>query len=260
MNFFIERTEMRVIPALISFILLLVFLAPVSVRIINLGNIAGAGISVLLMTVFVFWRQFKSLVGSLWSSGAGKAAVIAAAAFICAGVVTAAVLSVMMIREMHDAPSDSNTTVVVLGCKVRDNGPSLMLARRLDAACSYLTGHPDVKVVVSGGQGKDEVVSEAECMRDYLVRRGIDSGRIYMEDKSVDTNENLRFSKEVIEKNGLPEQITLVTDGFHQLRADILAEKLGIRAYNISAATPAYLLPTYWVREWFGLIYYKILG
>ena len=95
-------------------------------------------------------------------------------------------------------------------------------------------------------------------MKDWLVANGIAPERIYMEDKSVNTEENLRFSKRIIDANGLPQRITIVTDAFHQLRADILAKKQGIESNNISADTVWYLLPTYWVREWFGIIYYRI--
>ena len=159
---------------------------------------------------------------------------------------------------MTDRPKNTDTTVVVLGCKVKNGAPSLMLGRRLNAAYEYLTEEPDVKVIVSGGKGDDEIISEAQCMRDYLVDRGIAPERIYMEDKSTDTDENLRFSQDIIRREGLPEHITIVTDGFHQLRSDMKAEKLGMRAYNISAHTPWWLVPTYWVREWFGIIYYII--
>ena len=81
-----------------------------------------------------------------------------------------------------------------------------------------------------------------------------------MEDSSVNTEENLRFSKQIIEDNGLPEKVTLVTDSFHQLRAEMLAEQQGIETYNISGKTSWYLMPTYWVREWFGVAYYKLFG
>ena len=81
-----------------------------------------------------------------------------------------------------------------------------------------------------------------------------------MEDRSVNTEENLRFSKAVISENGLPGKITLVTDNFHQYRAELIAESNGIEAYNISGKTSWYLLPTYGVREWFGIVYYKLFG
>ena len=135
-----------------------------------------------------------------------------------------------------------------------------MLKRRLDAAYGYLSEHDSVCAVVSGGQGSDESISEAQCMKDYLVARGIAPERIFMEDRSVNTEENLRFSKAVISENGLPGRITLVTDNFHQYRAELIAESNGIEAYNISGKTSWYLLPTYGVREWFGIVYYKLFG
>ena len=177
-----------------------------------------------------------------------------------ASVVLAVVISVFMLRAADDPPKDENTTVVVLGCKVKDGRPSLMLGRRLEAAYKYLSEHDSVCAVVSGGQGKDEAMSEAQCMRDWLVGRGIAPERIFMEDKSVNTEENLRFSKKIIADNGLPETVTLITDGFHQLRAEMIAEKQGISAYNISGYTSWYIVPTYWVREWFGVVHYKLFG
>ena len=250
------RTEMRVLPALISFIMLIVFLLPLGSGIINVGNCAGAFISGVLTAVFLFYGEVSRLVSHLWESRGGRIAVCAAAVLIGLGIVSASVMSFFMLREMNDSPKNTDTTVVVLGCKVKNGAPSLMLKRRLDAAYGYLSENPEVRVVVSGGQGADESISEAMCMRDYLVSRGIASERIYMEDKSATTDENLRFSQELIAREGLPEHITIVTDGFHQLRSDMKARKLGMEAYNISAHTPWWLAPTYWVREWFGIAYY----
>ena len=249
---------MRVLPALISFIMLIVFLLPMTVHIVNIGNITGALASAFVLVISVFWGRFSAFVMHLWERPAGKALLCTAGGLAAVCVAGAVILSAFMVREMNDRPAGSNTTAVVLGCKVRNGAPSLMLKRRLDAAYAYLSEETDVKVVVSGGQGKDESISEAKCMRDYLVGKGISPDRIYMDDKSVDTDENLRFSKAVIEQEGLPETITIVTDGFHQLRADMKAEKLGMKAYNISAHTPLWLAPTYWVREWYGLVYYFV--
>lgn len=254
------RNEMRVIPALISFILFILFIIPVFRGIGNFGSIVGGVSAGILTVIFVFWRQFRSLLSHLWQSSAGKALVCTVSVLTVSGAVIALLLSIFMLREMNDKPENSDTTVVILGCQVHGEAPSLMLKRRLDAAFDYLSEHGDVSVVVSGGQGSDEDISEAQCMRDYLVAKGIAPERIYMEDKSADTDENLRFSKALIEKEGLPADITIVTDGFHQLRADMTAKKLGIKAYNISAATPLWLLPTYWVREWFGIAYYFVRG
>lgn len=254
------RTEMRVLPALISFILMIIFLLPLGAGIVNLGNCAGAVISGAVTAVFLFYGKFGRLVSHMWERPVGRAAVCAAAASIIICAAGAAAVSFFMIREMNDLPKNTDTTVVVLGCRVKNGAPSLMLKRRLDSAYGYLSENPDVCAVVSGGQGSDESISEAKCMRDYLVGRGIAPERIFEEDKSATTDENLRFSRDIIVREGLPEHITIVTDGFHQLRSDMKARRLGMEAYNISADTPWWLVPTYWVREWFGIVYYVLRG
>ena len=215
-------------------------------------------VSLLIVLILLFWNRFCSFVGKCWGKPLGRTALCITGLFAAAAVVTAAVISIFMIKAANDRPKDENTTVVVLGCQVRNGAPSLMLAQRLRAAYDYLSEHESVKVVVSGGKGVDESVSEAQCMKDWLVDKGISPDRIFMEDKSVNTEENLSFSKKIINENGLPQRITIVTDGFHQLRADMLAERIGIESNNISAKTKWYLLLTYWVREWFGVLYYKL--
>ena len=250
----------KIIPALISFAMFLIFACPLPMGIINAGNGAGLLLSALLTAVFVFWKQFSELISSLWEKIAGKLLICTSSVFLCFCVILAFVLSISMIKQINDPPPDENTTVVVLGCKVKDGRPSLMLKRRLDAAYGFLSEHGSVPVVVSGGQGSDELMSEAECMRIYLESKGISSDRIFMEDRSTTTKENLVFSKKIITDNRLPETITLVTDGYHQKRAEMLAEKLDIHPYNISGYTSWYIIPTYWVREWFGIVYYKLFG
>lgn len=252
--------DVKIIPAALCIGAFLIFALPVSVGILNLGNGFGMGLFGLLTVIFLFWGRFSSLMGKMWERPVGRIVLSAAVLFIVSGVISAAVISTFMVRAANDYPPDENTTVVVLGCKVKDGAPSLMLRRRLEAAYEYLSEHESVCVVVSGGQGDDEAISEAKCMRDWLVSNGIAPERIYMEDKSVNTEENLRFSKEIIDENGLPRRITLVTDGFHQLRAEMIAEKQGIEAYNISGHTSWYLIPTYGVREWFGVVFYKFFG
>lgn len=245
--------------AIIFFMLFIIFLLPVVVAgIINIGNITGALATGLLTAVFLFWDKFSLLISGWWGSSKSRIAVIIIGGIFSLCIIAASVISFFMIKEINDNPKGNDTTLVVLGCQVRGNQPSLMLKCRLDSAYNYLSEHTEVSVVVSGGQGPDEAVSEAECMYDYLVSKGIDAERIYIEDKSTDTNENIRFSKKIIEQNGLCSDITIVTDGFHQFRADIFAKRQNLRAYNISARTQWWLVPTYWVREWFGIVYYAI--
>lgn len=208
----------------------------------------------------MFFGHFSRLTAVLWQRPAGRALICTAAALGILCAILAAVISGFMIGASRDAPNGKDTTIVVLGCKVKNGRPSLMLRRRLDAAYDYLCEYEDVTVIVSGGKGSDELVSEAQCMSDYLISKGIAPERIIMEDKSASTYENLKFSQEIIEKNNLCEKITIVTDGYHQLRAEMIASGLGLESYNISAPTSPWLIPTYWVREWFGVVYQFIFG
>ena len=261
MSDFFKVIFMRALPALISFILLVLFILPV-IRLgnINLGTIAGGGISLLLLLIFLFPETAKRFFDTIKEHTAGRVFLWTAGVLVMIGIIAAAIISALMIRTMNDSPDSDQTTVVILGCQVKNGGPSKMLRRRLDAAYEYLSAHEDVCVVVSGGQGDDEAISEALCMKEYLTGKGIAPERIYMEDKSTTTEENLRFSEKIIEENGLCPRITIVTDGFHQLRARMIAGKLGMETWHISAKTAAWLLPTYWVREWFGVAYYAVAG
>ena len=90
-------------------------------------------------------------------------------------------------------------------------------------------------------------------MKQYLMEKGIEGERILKEDRSVNTDENLAFTKTVLEQNGLSNDIVVITDGFHQYRASLIAEKQGLESYSISCETRTDLVPTYWVREWFAL-------
>ncbi len=241
----------------VFFALFVVFLIPFTRGISNIGNITGAVITGLLTLICLFPDKFNGFIRNLWERPFGKGVVAVSGGLFTVCLITAVVISFFMLKEINDKPT-GNATMVVLGCQVKKSGASLMLKRRLDTAFEYLTEHEDMKVIVSGGQGADEPMSEAKCMFDYLTAKGIPSERIYIEDKSVNTAENIEFSKAIIEQNGLSPDIAIVTDGFHQLRADIFAREQGIRAYNIPAPTSWYLVPTYWVREWFGIAYYTI--
>lgn len=234
----------------------LVFLAPIFTGILNIGNAAGMCVCAALTLLSVFWGRLMPL---LERYRALRVALIAAAIAALLLMVLGAVISVKMVSAAN-RPPQGKTTVIVLGCKVKGETPSVMLNKRIMAACDYLKSDPEAVCIVSGGQGSDELISEAECMKRVLTENGIPENRIIMEDKSESTDENIRFSLEKIRENGLPENVTVVTSEFHQLRAKMLAEKYGLESSSISAKTVWYLLPTYWLREWFGVTYQFLLG
>ena len=120
--------------------------------------------------------------------------------------------------------------LIVLGCAVRGERVSLTLKLRLDAALEYLEHSPNTAVIVSGGKGDGENISEAEAMKRYLVSHGVDEGRIITEDKSTSTWENFKFSKEILDERFPGASAAFVTTNFHVYRAGRVAIMNGIEA------------------------------
>ncbi len=117
--------------------------------------------------------------------------------------------------------------MVVFGCQMRRDGPSVLLRDRLDAALAYWEAHPDIKIVVTGGKGDDEHVSEARGMYDYLTAHGVDGANIYMEDKSRNTWQNINNTFALMEREGweLTDDVLLVSSGFHLARIEMLWDR-----------------------------------
>lgn len=237
---------------------LLLFIMPLPI--VNSGNIAGMLFFIMLILMTAFFRQFCIMLARLWGKIPGRVLIIAAAIFLAAGFIYVGILSVKMYKAQKNAPQDTEL-IVVLGCQVRGERPSRMLRRRLDVAYDAMEKHPNAICVVSGGQGSGENISEAEAMKRYLVEKGADESRIIMENKSTSTFENIKFTFEITDKLGCGRDITIVTDGFHQYRASLIAKQEGaeeVTAY--SSSTEARFLPTYWVREWLGLTHFWVFG
>ncbi len=245
---------MRYILSSVGIVLFILFFIPTLFNVINFANILGMIFSLLLALYGIFFRQTNIFIKAFRSEFYGKVILCVVAFFAIAAIIYTVVVSALMISAANNKP-EKDTTVVVLGCKINPVGPSVTLLSRLEAAYEFLYANENICCVLSGGQGEDEHISEALAMRNWLVDRGIDEKRLFVEDKSTSTKENLLFSKEIIEKNGLCPKITIITNEFHQYRAGLIAKNIGMEAYSISAKTPFYLFPTYYVRELFGVLY-----
>ena len=171
-------------------------------------------------------------------------------ALLGAGLALLAAVLVMMAVQAGNRPGPEDCTVVVLGCQVSASGePTVMLRDRIDAAYDYLTAHPESRCVASGGQNDNEPISEAACIRNTLAARGIDPDRILLEDRSRSTEENLRFTAEIIRQQGLNPRVAIASDNFHQLRASVWARRCGLEAESLGCASWWPLGPGYWARE-----------
>ncbi len=143
--------------------------------------------------------------------------------------------------------------VIVLGAQMKTSGPSRALQYRLDEAIRYLNENPDAKVIVSGGQGSDEPVSEAQGMYDYLVKKGISADRISREDKSRNTFENLTYSARFLDQE--KDSVAVVTNNFHVFRAVKIAKKAGYgNVCGIAAKGEPFLQYNNMMREFFGVM------
>lgn len=172
---------------------------------------------------------------------------------ICAGILLFLAVEGCILSQFSQKGPAGLDYLVVLGAQMKAGGPSKALQYRLDEACRYLAENEETKVIVSGGQGPDEPVSEARGMYDYLVEKGIDRERIILEDRSVNTFQNLTLSAEFLEKER--DAVGVVSNNFHVFRAVGIARKAGyLRVYGIAAGGEPFLQINNMTREFLGVM------
>lgn len=144
--------------------------------------------------------------------------------------------------------------VVVLGSGLTrgDRVPPLLASRLEEGRAVYLSqaahGNPPM-LITSGGQGPRERLPEARAMADYLIRRGVPGDRIECEDRSRNTEQNLRFSKAIMQERAPGYRCVIVTSNFHVFRAAITARRAGVNGQVIGSPTAAYFWPSATIRE-----------
>lgn len=163
----------------------------------------------------------------------------------------ASVVMLLIVFSWPSAGMGSPEWMLVLGAGLRGDQLSLTLMERLDTAAVYWRQHPEVKVVVSGGQGPHELISEAEAMYLYLEQAGIPRTQLYQEDNSTSTWENIGFSKTIIDKAGRDQSkpLVIVSNRYHLFRAIRIARVQGITAVGVPAPTPGGVLLASYMRE-----------
>jgi len=146
--------------------------------------------------------------------------------------------------------------VIIHGAGLLKNGEvSPLLKARLEKGIEvFRKSGPDTRLIVSGGQGSDEKVTEAAAMKKYLLSREISEDKILMEDRSATTWENLKFSKELMDKEKQEYRALFVTNNYHVFRAGIYARALGIKADGIGCRTALYYWPNAFIREYIAII------
>ncbi|MBE6984183.1 MAG: YdcF family protein [Ruminococcaceae bacterium] len=174
----------------------------------------------------------------------------------CAGIILMIATGIWIGLNMGGSEQPQAEYAVVLGAGVNGTAPSQSLKERIDAALHYAQEYPNTVLILSGGQGKNESITEAQCMYEHLVDAGIDADRLWKEEQANTTNENLLFSMALIEeKTGAkPEKIAVISSEYHLLRASLIAKELGLEMLGYPAGTsnPLYFCNMF-LREIFAI-------
>lgn len=234
------------------------FLYPVIGGFIDLSNVSGMAACLIFACVMIFWKPFLGLIRWLWRRIWGRILLLLTGVGLLAALVLLIVLSCLVLSGLGSKPDRECKTVVVLGCQVRGETPSLHLYYRINAAADYLKAHPDAVAILSGGQGPGEEITEAACMRRELMERGISADRLYLEEESSNTRENLLNSKALMAREGLSGPVVIISNSFHMYRALQMAEDLDFPAEGQSAKSKLATLPVYVFREALALIKYGL--
>lgn len=166
-----------------------------------------------------------------------------------------------IIYEGHHYDREKPDYLMVLGAGLRGDKISTTLLYRLEKAIEFNEQYPDVKIIVSGGQGKGEYITEALAMKNYLMSHGIDKSLIISEDRSTNTYENFLYTKELLDKAVVREHyiITVISNDFHMYRAKYLGEKVGFKCLGYPAKSHISSTVIFHVREFVGVMKAYIL-
>lgn len=237
-------------------------IVPIALLICGIASIAY-GVLVLSIRSGTWFFAFWLVLGALlliaafamrfgWLKDLPFAVRVSAGIVACLLLAGLAVTQAYIIVEFDDRGEDDLDCIVVLGAQVLDDGPSVVLKHRLDTACDYLERNPETRCIVSGGQGPNEQVPEADVMARYLIKRGIDPDRITIEDRSSNTKENMEFSAALLDPGA--DRIGIVTNNFHLFRSLALARKAGYaNACGIAAPSNIGMMPNNLARESLGI-------
>jgi len=192
-----------------------------------------------------------------------RAAYILLFSLLCGALGAFAFLEFQILSHDSTDPDTPVNAVVILGAGVNGTEPSLSLRVRLSAALDFLADKPDIPIVVTGGQGGGESITEARCMADWLIRSGLDAERIYLEERASNTRENVAYSQQLLSDLGveLTDNVAVVTADYHLYRTSLYWGTPWM--VPVAAKMPAdFLLLTlnYYIREAFAVAKLLVFG
>ncbi|NDO45869.1 YdcF family protein [Clostridium sp. MD294] len=223
----------------------------------NFGTLFPGGMG----CIFLIYGCFYQKLNNWGKSGIGKIFMKTAKIGFCFFFISFFIITSIVILNGAKTPYKNADAIVVLGAALHGWTVSPALAQRLDTAKQYWDENDVSYIVVTGSQGPQEDRTEAEAMKEYLVTKGVPADVILIEDKAHNTRQNFTFSKQILDDIYQNENYTIVyvTNYFHTFRAGLLAEKVGFHAQGLGAPVTFYMLPNYYIREYFSVIKYFLL-
>lgn len=241
---------------LILWALTICFTADSAVRVVRTNFNLGTFLMYCITAALWVYTLFNRPIDRFCAAGPGRVLKIL---FFCGCAFAVGMMLFIAAAGVSDRAKGDEKAVVVLGAGLRGERVSSLLARRLNAAYDFYAAHPDVLIVVTGGQGPQEKVPEAHAMRDYLLAKGVPADKLLVEDKSTSTEENFLFARRLLEAAGVSPQepVAYATNAFHCYRAGCYARAAGFADARAVPASIGFtsVLPCY-LREVFAVLYY----
>ena len=220
----------------------------------NMGVFMVLALGVLL-TVCGIWPEQIKKITSRGIMKAVKYLIVLGLAFVVG------MTGFLMYQGSVDEVTYDEDALIVLGAAVQGERVSSILAARLNEAAEYANENPDALIIVSGGQGPQENLTEAAAMETYLIAKGIPQERIIKEEQATSTFENFKYSKEILDsKFGSGYTCAYVTNEFHCYRAGKIAEHAGLGANGVSVKTEWWKLPVNYMRESLAVVKFWVMG
>jgi uncharacterized SAM-binding protein YcdF (DUF218 family) len=179
---------------------------------------------------------------------------------------------ILGVKSARYMPQFNKDFVIILGCMIKKDGTlTPLLKSRVDRAIEFANlqkenTNKDIIFVPSGGKGRDEAISEGEAIKNYLVEKGISPKNIIVEDKSTNTNENIKYSYELITKKKKNPNIIFSTTNYHVFRAGIIATEENVKTEGIGSKTKTYFWLNAFIREFIATVvlekkkHFKVFG
>lgn len=244
----------KVLLILIGILLIIDAVWLLTVSNVNMGVLGTLALGILLLLAGIFLERIKHITQKRFAK-------IIKYIIIILFVLWFALLSFIAIYGNADNVTYKEDAVIVLGCGIRGKNVSLILAYRLDRAVEYYNKNPNAIIIVSGGQGPQEDITEAEAMQEYLINKGIPADKIINEEKATSTTENMQNSKRILdERFDKNYKVAIITNNFHIFRATQIASKNGLDCTHYNAQIRFDTIVPNYIRETMGVAKYWILG